>query len=159
MSDTGEILFMIFVIIAWIMTAYTLNFHYLSFRSRRNYDHEKMRSQNPRVEKCCLLPQVTVQLPIYNEKYVASRLLDAICKLDYPKEKIEIQILDDSDDETSEVIDLLVHSFIRDGYDIKVIRRISRVGFWRGRTKSIRKCRNIKIWSKSIVTFPNCILH
>ncbi|HEX9317719.1 MAG TPA: glycosyltransferase [Nitrososphaeraceae archaeon] len=132
MSETGEILFIIFVIIAWIMMAYTLNFHYLSFRSRRNNRHEDMRIQNQKVKKSSHFPQVTIQLPIYNEKYVARRLIDAVCKIDYPKELIEIQVLDDSDDETSEVIDSLVDSFIQEGYDIKVIRRNSRVGFKAG---------------------------
>src|SRR5215472_4329674 len=49
------------------------------------------------------LPHVTVQLPIFNEQYVVVRLLDAVCKLDYPREKLDIQLLDDSTDETVEV--------------------------------------------------------
>src|SRR5258705_6265267 len=49
------------------------------------------------------LPRVTVQLPIFNEQYVVDRLLDAVCKLDYPREKLDIQLLDDSTDETVEV--------------------------------------------------------
>ena len=49
------------------------------------------------------LPRVTVQLPIFNEQYVIERLLDAICKLKYPREKLDIQVLDDSTDETVEV--------------------------------------------------------
>src|SRR5574341_546118 len=128
MSGTGELLFIIFIIIAWIMTAYTLNFHYLSFRSRRNSRHESIRIKNQEVKTGSHFPHVTVQLPIYNEKYVARRLIDAVCKIDYPKENIEIQVLDDSDDETSNVIDSLVDSYIHEGYDIKVIRRNLRVG-------------------------------
>jgi cellulose synthase/poly-beta-1,6-N-acetylglucosamine synthase-like glycosyltransferase len=50
------------------------------------------------------IPFVTVQLPIYNEKYVIERLLDAVSQFDYPKDKLEIQILDDSTDETTEII-------------------------------------------------------
>ena len=49
------------------------------------------------------LPRVTVQLPIYNEMYVADRLIDAVCQLDYPRELLEIQVLDDSTDETTSV--------------------------------------------------------
>ena len=45
-------------------------------------------------------PSVTIQLPIYNEKYVAKRLVDSVCGLDYPKEKMKIMVLDDSDDDT-----------------------------------------------------------
>src|SRR4029078_10188033 len=50
-----------------------------------------------------VLPLVTVQLPIYNEMYVADRLIDAVCQLDYPRELLEIQVLDDSTDETTSV--------------------------------------------------------
>ena len=46
------------------------------------------------------LPLVTIQLPIYNEMYVADRLIDAVCKMDYPRELLEIQVLDDSTDDT-----------------------------------------------------------
>jgi len=49
------------------------------------------------------LPVVTVQLPIYNERYVLKRLLRAISRIEYPKDKLEIQVLDDSTDETSEI--------------------------------------------------------
>lgn len=49
-------------------------------------------------------PHVTVQLPVYNEKYVVERLMDAVSKFDYPKDKLEIQVLDDSTDETTEII-------------------------------------------------------
>ena len=48
------------------------------------------------------LPIVTVQLPIYNEMYVADRLIDAVCQIDYPRELLEIQVLDDSTDETTQ---------------------------------------------------------
>ena len=57
------------------------------------------------------LPRVTVQLPIFNEQYVVDRLLDAVCRLDYPKEKLDIQLLDDSTDETVEVARILVDRY------------------------------------------------
>jgi cellulose synthase/poly-beta-1,6-N-acetylglucosamine synthase-like glycosyltransferase len=132
MSEMGGILFLIFVTIAWIMTAYTLNFHYLSFRSIRNNYHEKIRIQNKKISTSSHFPSVTIQLPIYNEKYVAQRLIDAVCKMDYPKEGIEIQVLDDSDDETSKLVDLVVEGFRHEGYDINILRRGSRIGFKAG---------------------------
>src|SRR5258708_14270057 len=49
-------------------------------------------------------PVVTIQLPLYNEMYVAERLIDTVCALDYPKEKLEIQVLDDSSDETVDIV-------------------------------------------------------
>ena len=50
------------------------------------------------------LPKVTVQLPLYNEMYVADRLLDAVAALDYPQDKLEVQVLDDSIDETTGIV-------------------------------------------------------
>jgi cellulose synthase/poly-beta-1,6-N-acetylglucosamine synthase-like glycosyltransferase len=69
------------------------------------------------------LPMVTIQLPFYNEKYVASRLIKAVCKLDYPKDKLEIQILDDSDDETVQIIKNLVQDYEYQGFNLIHIRR------------------------------------
>lgn len=78
------------------------------------------------------LPVVTVQLPIYNEVYVVERLLKAISELDYPKGKLEIQVLDDSTDETSEKTDRVVADLRNRGFDAIVLRRDSRVGFKAG---------------------------
>src|SRR5437899_2159332 len=50
------------------------------------------------------LPRLTVQLPLYNELYVAERLLDAVVALDYPREKLQVQVLDDSTDETTQIV-------------------------------------------------------
>src|SRR6202021_4149239 len=65
------------------------------------YKHKKNRTTDPAAyfER---LPRVTVQLPTFNEQYVVERLLDSICKLKYPREKLDIQVLDDSTDETIE---------------------------------------------------------
>src|SRR5215217_6092153 len=50
------------------------------------------------------LPSVTIQLPVYNERYVASRLIDCVVRMNYPKDKLEIQVLDDSTDDTFGII-------------------------------------------------------
>jgi cellulose synthase/poly-beta-1,6-N-acetylglucosamine synthase-like glycosyltransferase len=78
------------------------------------------------------LPMVTVQLPIYNEKYVVERLLDAVSQFDYPKEKLEIQILDDSTDETTEIILKKIESLRSLGLNFKLIHRENRVGYKAG---------------------------
>ncbi|MBM3291757.1 glycosyltransferase [Candidatus Bathyarchaeota archaeon] len=75
---------------------------------------------------------VTVQLPIYNEKHVADRLIISVCAMDWPKELLEILVLDDSNDETKEIVDLAVKKFRQEGYNIKVIRRENRVGYKAG---------------------------
>ncbi len=77
-------------------------------------------------------PFVTIQLPIYNELYVVERLIDAVAAFDYPKERFEIQILDDSSDETTEIIARKVRLFQSQNIDIKHIRRKNRVGFKAG---------------------------
>lgn len=78
------------------------------------------------------LPTITLQLPLYNERYVAERLLRASAALDYPRSKLEIQVLDDSTDETREVVDRVCQSLRREGVDIQVIRREGRAGFKAG---------------------------
>lgn len=78
------------------------------------------------------LPKVTVQLPLYNEMYVAERLLDAVAGLDYPKEKLEVQVLDDSTDETSSIVARKVAQLTREGFDVSHIRRANRVGYKAG---------------------------
>lgn len=78
------------------------------------------------------LPMVTVQLPIYNEKYVAARLIDCVMQLDYPKDRLEIQVLDDSTDETVAIIAEKVTAYQSEGYDIQHVRRADRKGFKAG---------------------------
>jgi cellulose synthase/poly-beta-1,6-N-acetylglucosamine synthase-like glycosyltransferase len=80
-------------------------------------------------------PNVTIQLPIYNELYVAPRLLDAVSRIDYPKEKMQIQVLDDSTDETVQVVALKVMELKAKGFDIEHIRRGTREGFKAGALK------------------------
>jgi cellulose synthase/poly-beta-1,6-N-acetylglucosamine synthase-like glycosyltransferase len=78
------------------------------------------------------LPLVTVQLPMFNERYVAERLVDCICRLKYPKEKLEIQVLDDSTDETREVVRDLVERYAALGHCITYHHRTNREGFKAG---------------------------
>jgi len=75
---------------------------------------------------------VTIQLPLYNELYVVERLIDTICKIDYPKDKLEIQVLDDSTDETVNIAARVVEEKRKEGIDIKHIHRKNREGFKAG---------------------------
>ncbi|HET9130782.1 MAG TPA: cellulose synthase family protein, partial [Terriglobia bacterium] len=81
-------------------------------------------------------PIVTIQLPVFNELYVVDRLIDSVCALDYPKEKLEIQVLDDSTDETIQVVERAVKRYSLLGYDIKQIHRVDRTGFKAGALKN-----------------------
>jgi cellulose synthase/poly-beta-1,6-N-acetylglucosamine synthase-like glycosyltransferase len=75
---------------------------------------------------------VTVQLPVYNEIYVIKRLLTAVSQIDYPREKLEIQILDDSTDETTEIAHREAVHLRRLGFQIELVRRLDRIGFKAG---------------------------
>jgi cellulose synthase/poly-beta-1,6-N-acetylglucosamine synthase-like glycosyltransferase len=80
-------------------------------------------------------PSVTIQIPLYNEMYVVNRLIDSIIRMEYPKDKLEIQVLDDSTDETTQIISLHIQSYLQDGFDIKHIHRTNRKGFKAGALK------------------------
>ena len=78
------------------------------------------------------LPKVTVQLPIFNEMYVAERLIEAIAKLEYPSQKLEIQVLDDSTDETQLICQRKVAQLKSENFDITYLHRENRRGFKAG---------------------------
>jgi cellulose synthase/poly-beta-1,6-N-acetylglucosamine synthase-like glycosyltransferase len=77
-------------------------------------------------------PVVTIQLPIYNEMYVVDRLIDAVMAIDYPKDKLEIQVLDDSTDETRDIAELAVRRQAARGFDITYLHRTDRTGYKAG---------------------------
>ncbi len=77
-------------------------------------------------------PMVTVQLPIFNEKYVAERLIEAVCDLDYPRDRLEIQVLDDSTDDTVDLVANLVERKRGLGHEIHHVHRRDRSGFKAG---------------------------
>jgi cellulose synthase/poly-beta-1,6-N-acetylglucosamine synthase-like glycosyltransferase len=78
------------------------------------------------------LPRVTIQLPMYNEMYVAERLIDAVVKMDYPRELLEIQVLDDSTDETVAIASRRVEFYQEQGLDISYLHRQNRKGYKAG---------------------------
>src|SRR5579863_7608243 len=95
------------------------------------YKNKKNRTTEPasRFEE---LPRVTVQLPIFNEQFVIERLLDAISQLDYPLEKLDVQVLDDSTDETVAVARGLVNHYAAKGFPVSYHHRSNREGFKAG---------------------------
>ena len=97
----------------------------------RNNKSESIPNEIPIAE----LPIVTVQLPLYNELYVVERLIDTIVKFDYPKDKLEIQILDDSTDETVDIVAKKVEEYKAKGFNIYQHRRKIRTGYKAGALK------------------------
>lgn len=78
------------------------------------------------------LPHVTIQLPLFNEMYVCERLIDAVCAIEYPREKFEVQVLDDSTDETVDIARAKVDEWRAKGIDIVYLHRTDRTGFKAG---------------------------
>ena len=98
---------------------------YMYYRNRRNRTTEAP-------AQFAELPRVTIQLPIYNEQYVIDRLVEAICKIDYPQDKLDIQVLDDSTDETVKVAESVVERYAALGHPITYVHRANREGFKAG---------------------------
>jgi len=98
---------------------------FLYYKNRKN----KVQQPPGRFDE---LPRVTVQLPIFNEQFVVDRLVEAVCRLDYPREKLDIQVLDDSTDETVDVARAVVERYAALGHDISYHHRSNRAGFKAG---------------------------
>jgi len=106
------------------------------------------------------LPTITVQLPLFNELYVVDRLLKAITAIDYPREKLEIQVLDDSTDETVRVAEAVVAKYAEQGFDIHYIHRGDRTGFKAGALENGNKFAKgelLAIFDADFVPKPDCL--
>ena len=130
-STLTQFLWNVFMWIAIIITLYTCNFYYLVVISRHQKKNDSIELKE--------IPSVTLQLPIYNEKYVAARLIHAVCALDYPKDKLSIQVLDDSTDETQDILGNLVSDYQKKGFDIQHIQRADRKGYKAGALRNAMK--------------------
>jgi cellulose synthase/poly-beta-1,6-N-acetylglucosamine synthase-like glycosyltransferase len=116
-----------------ILAVYGWHRYYLVYLYMKNKD------RHPKPAGLAQLPKVTVQLPIYNEMYVADRLIDAVCLLNYPRELLEIQVLDDSTDETRIVAERAVMRNADNGIDIVYIHRTDRTGYKAGALEAAMK--------------------
>jgi cellulose synthase/poly-beta-1,6-N-acetylglucosamine synthase-like glycosyltransferase len=124
-AETLTLVAYFFVLI--ILAVYGWHRYYLVYLYMRN------RGKEPRPGPGLVpLPPITIQLPLYNEMYVADRLIEAVCRIDYPPELLEIQVLDDSTDETCEIAELAVRRYAAQGVDIKYFHRSDRTGYKAG---------------------------
>jgi len=106
------------------------------------------------------LPRITVQLPLFNELYVVDRLVKAVASIDYPREKLEIQVLDDSTDETTKVAEAVVAKYAAQGFDIHYIHRADRTGFKAGALENGNKSAKgelLAIFDADFVPKPDCL--
>ena len=124
-ADTLILAVYFFVLV--ILAVYGWHRYYLVYLYMRHKEQQ-------RVPGSCFttLPSVTIQLPLYNEMYVVDRLVESVCRIDYPRELLEIQVLDDSTDETREIAELAVRRAAAQGIDIKYIHRTDRNGYKAG---------------------------
>jgi len=118
----GLYLLVMLLLFVYSMGQLHLTFAYLKARKRKQ-------DATPALEN---FPFITVQLPIYNEEYVIDRLIDSVCKLDYPNDKLEIQVLDDSTDESVKMVAAKIKEHQEKGINIQHIQRPERTGFKAG---------------------------
>jgi cellulose synthase/poly-beta-1,6-N-acetylglucosamine synthase-like glycosyltransferase len=110
-----------------VLAIYGWHRYYLVYLYMSNRD--KVPTPGPPLDP---VPIVTIQLPLYNEMYVADRLIGAVCRIDYPRDRLEIQVLDDSSDETRGIAELAVRRHAAQGIDIKYYHRADRAGYKAG---------------------------
>jgi cellulose synthase/poly-beta-1,6-N-acetylglucosamine synthase-like glycosyltransferase len=142
MSGFAMLLAVIHTAIALGLAAYGLNAIILSLLYLRHAHDDKESSQEgsgnilPSVEQgrgmADDLPTVTVQVPVFNERHVINRAIDAVAALDYPRDRLQIQILDDSRDDTTRLARERAAFHRSKGLDIEVLRRVDRDGFKAG---------------------------
>ena len=118
---------LLYFLISGTLFVFGANFIHFSIRAWR----ESLKTP-PRPPIMAVWPKVTVQLPIYNEMYVAERVIEAAAKLDYPADLLQIQVLDDSTDETVEIVRRLVVRLQDEGFNIQHLHRVDRAGYKAG---------------------------
>ena len=126
--NTFDLAIMIpYFVVLVILAAYGMHRYYLVYAYFKN--RQNVPGPPPAVAEW---PKVTIQLPIYNERYVIERLVDAVARFDYPRELLEIQVLDDSTDETQQVARACVERYQALGLPIHYLHRTDRTGYKAG---------------------------
>jgi cellulose synthase/poly-beta-1,6-N-acetylglucosamine synthase-like glycosyltransferase len=121
----GAYFFSLTILFLFGSSGFIMIYYYMKHRGTRTEEAGPLSST----------PDVTMQLPIYNEYYVVERLITSACLVNYPKEHFEIQVLDDSTDETTGIVAALVETYRAKGFDIKHCHRTNRSGFKAGALK------------------------
>ncbi|MGC4122412.1 MAG: glycosyltransferase family 2 protein [Myxococcales bacterium] len=153
MTLVESILLGLYFLILAVLSMYGSHRYWMAFLYYR-YKY-KMPTPKGQLEK---LPKVTIQLPMFNEMYVAERLIDAVCKMDYPRDLLEIQVLDDSTDETSSIAEACVKRHQAEGLDVVFIHRTNRQGFKAGALEEgLRKAKGefVAVFDADFVAQPD----
>jgi cellulose synthase/poly-beta-1,6-N-acetylglucosamine synthase-like glycosyltransferase len=134
-----------------------------AYRLRMVYQFRRYRHVKPQPKRRFgedELPRITIQLPLYNEMYVVERLLEAVTKIDYPRHLLEIQVLDDSTDETVRIAEAAVERYKQQGFDIHYIHRSDRTGFKAGALENglkMAKGQLLAIFDADFTPKPDCL--
>jgi len=129
MQTISHIFMVIYLTLIVLLSLYGIHRYWILYLYFKYY---KWAKPIPTPELPVRLPMVTIQLPVYNERYVVERLVDAVCRMEYPRERLEIQVLDDSTDDTVEIVRAKVALLKQEGFLIEQIRRVDRRGFKAG---------------------------
>ncbi len=123
----GSLLVILYIVILLLIATY--GFHrYILLYLYRKYKHNTYTPKNNFTD----LPRITIQLPMYNEDLVAQRIINATCLIDYPLDKLEIQVLDDSTDQSADIAKAACDEWAAKGYPITYVHRDNRVGYKAG---------------------------
>ncbi|MCB0640276.1 MAG: glycosyltransferase, partial [Phaeodactylibacter sp.] len=142
MTVAAYAIFFVYTIALIYITVYCLmQFNLLYFYKKHHWRERAFEEKLPEIPDR-ELPFVTIQLPIFNELYVVERLIDNITQLDYPKDRFEIHVLDDSTDETIEITRRKVEQYQAKGFQIQQIRRKDRKGYKAGALKDAMQYAN-----------------
>jgi cellulose synthase/poly-beta-1,6-N-acetylglucosamine synthase-like glycosyltransferase len=114
----------IYAIDILLLFLFAMNIIYLMYLSSKHFHKAELTEKRELTE----FPKVTVQLPLFNEQYVVERIIKGAIAIDYPKDKLEIQVLDDSTDETLEISRKCVEQYTKESYNIKLLHRTKRAG-------------------------------
>lgn len=165
MDFLSDIALIIYVLASLLLLVYGLNHYVVLFLFKRHFSVGQ--AQNSKVahdfrsrheNAVDAWPVITTQLPLFNELNVAERVIRAVAALDYPKQKHEIQVLDDSTDETRAIVDRVVAELAAQGMWISVFRRADRIGFKAGALKAgMEACKGqyIAIFDSDFVPHPD----
>lgn len=155
MTTAQQVLFAIYLGLIALVCTYGLHRYWLVYLY---YKHQRRRPQLQ--ASFAQLPVITVQLPMFNEQHVAERIIESACRLDYPRDRLEIQVLDDSTDETTELARCAVEQWRARGFDIHLLHRSNRVGFKAGAlAEGVKRARGefIAIFDADFVPPPDVL--
>ncbi|HET9597626.1 MAG TPA: cellulose synthase family protein [Anaeromyxobacteraceae bacterium] len=153
MSALDLLVIVAYVAVLLVLSVYGSHRYYMAYL----YYRHKFRLPTPR-RRFQALPRVTVQLPVFNEMYVVNRLIGAVCALDWPRELLEVQVLDDSTDETSEIARACVDRWREQGVDVRYVHRTNRHGFKAGALEhglSLAKGELVAVFDADFVPEPD----